>query len=163
MNIKFFHPEAWIASVVLCALILSCNDKDKSRTATPQEAIPLQGTWQLLSESKIENGDTLFTPLSTSQSMIKVINQTHFAFLRHDLKQGKDSLKVFVAGGGTYMLNGDQYRENLEYCNFREWENHPFDFTVSIDRDTLTQMGREKIDGIGVDRIIVERYVRVQR
>jgi hypothetical protein len=142
------------------SLSVSCNDKDRLSGTLP-EAIPLQGTWRLLSETKIENGDTTFTPASATQSMIKIINQTHFAFLRHDLTHGKDSVKLFVAGGGTYVLMGDKYRENLEYCNFREWENHSFDFLVSLERDTLTQIGREKVEGAGVDRIIIERYSRV--
>jgi hypothetical protein len=164
MNIKSSHPGSLIFASIICLLLLSCNDKDKSTIeGPPEESIPLQGTWQLLSETRIENGDTVFTPSSMAQSMIKIINQTHFAFLRHDLKQGKDSLQVFVAGGGTYRLNGNQYRENLEYCNFREWENHSFDFSVSLERDTLTQTGRENVEGAGVDRIIIEKYARVQR
>lgn len=52
--------------------------------------------------------------------MIKIINETHFSFLNHDMKKGKDSTKVFVAGGGRYTLEGDQYNEFLEYCSARE-------------------------------------------
>lgn len=121
------------------------------------------GTWQLISETKIQTDDTTFTPSAKDKRMIKIINGTHFAFLNHDLKKGPDSLKVFVAGGGTYTLKDNHYTEHLEYCNYREWENNSFDFNVSIVNDTLTQQGTEKVEGLGVDRIIIEKYVRTKQ
>lgn len=124
----------------------------------------LTGTWQLLSETKIENGDTVFTPAAAGQTMIKIINDSHFSFLRHDLARGKDTATaLFVAGGGRYELKDDQYTEHLEYCNFREWEDHAFQFAVSIQNDTLVQTGREKVEESGVDRIIIEKYLRVPK
>jgi hypothetical protein len=146
---------AAIAAVIFC----SCNN-EKKHTDTP--ARPLQGTWELLSETKIEKGDTTFKSADPKQRMVKIINETHFAFLRHDRNQGKDSTTAtFVAGGGKYTLQDKQYTEHLEYCNFREWENNTFTFEVEIQNDTLVQRGVEKIEGLGVDRVIIERYVRV--
>jgi hypothetical protein len=94
--------------------------------------------------------------------MIKVINATHFAFLNHDLKNGKDSTASFSAGGGVYLLEGDQYTEYLEYCNERAWEGHTFQFTVTVKGDTLLQQGIEKIENLGVERLNIERYVKVK-
>ena len=94
--------------------------------------------------------------------MIKIINNTHFSFLRHDLNKGKDSTATFVAGGGTYELKGNEYSEHLDYCSAREWEGNSFHFTVAIQNDTLVQSGREKIEGTGIDRIIIEKYFRVK-
>jgi hypothetical protein len=70
--------------------------------------------------------------------MIKIINDSHFSFLNHDLNKGKDSLNTqFVAGGGRYDLEGDQYTEHLEYCSARvKWEGNDFKFTVTIQNDT---------------------------
>jgi hypothetical protein len=79
------------------------------------------------------------------------------------LNKGKDSAKVFVAGGGKYSLTDSLYTEHLEYCSAREWEGNDFNFTVSIKNDTLIQSGIEKIDGIGVNRINIEKYIRVKR
>jgi hypothetical protein len=93
--------------------------------------------------------------------MIKIINNTHFAFLRHDLNPPKDSSNHFDAGGGSYTLNGDQYTEHLDYYTDRNWEGKPFNFTVQINGDTLTQTGIEKVDAAGINRTIVEKYVRV--
>jgi hypothetical protein len=151
-----------IACIILAASTLSCG-KQTENADTNGQTIPIQGTWELLSETKIENGDTTFSEASKDQKMIKILNGTHFSFLRHDLVKGKDSTAaIFVAGGGQYDLKEDQYTEHLEYCNFREWENNDFQFTVTVKNDTLVQQGTEKVEGIGVDRIIIEKYVRVK-
>lgn len=139
--------------------MISCEKKADIASAS----IPLEGSWELLSETKIEKDDTTFTPASKTLPMVKIINKTHFAFLRHDVNQGKDSTALFVAGGGHYDLKGHEYTEHLEYCNSREWENHDFQFTVNIKDDTLIQTGREKIEGLDIDRIIIEKYKRVQK
>ena len=44
--------------------------------------------------------------------MIKMFNDSHFAFLNHDKSKGKDSLKSFSSGAGTYQLKGKEYTEN---------------------------------------------------
>jgi hypothetical protein len=146
-----------IIFLLIISALISCNQEKKPES----EVIPLEGTWQLISGTIIEQGDTTVTDYTKDQRMIKLINKTHFAFLNHDLHKGKDSTAVFVAGGGEYELKGDQYIEHLAYCNFREWEGNDFQFTVTVKNDTLVQSGIEKIEGIGVDRMNVERYVRI--
>lgn len=88
---------------------------------------------------------------------------THFAFLQHDLKKGEDSSAVFVAGGGRYSLTGTTYTEHLEYCSARNWEGNDFSFNISIKGDTLIQRGVEKIENLGVNRVNIEKYVRVSK
>lgn len=95
-------------------------------------------------------------------SFIKIINDTHFAFLEHDNTHGKDSA-VFAAGGGPYTLKDSLYTEHLEYCNAREWEGRDFTFVISLHEDTLVQTGREKIEGTGIDRLNIEKYVRLNK
>ncbi|SDL53337.1 lipocalin family protein [Siphonobacter aquaeclarae] len=122
----------------------------------------LQGTWQLVSAKTNENGkETLDT--HEGKKMLKMLNDTHFSFLDHDLKGGKDSTSAaFTAGGGSYTLEGDQYTEHLDYCSYRPWEGKSFTFTVRIQNDTLIQTGKEQIKELGIDRIITETYVRVK-
>jgi hypothetical protein len=150
-----------IIYALVAGLTLSC-DSNKNTKLQGEDVIPLEGTWQLMSGTIIENGDTNVTDYSGNQSMIKIINATHFAFLNHDLKKGKDSTAVFGAGGGVYTLEGNQYTEYLEYCNAREWEGNTFQFTVTIKGDTLTQRGTEKIENLGVERLNIERYKRIK-
>ena len=145
---------------VACLVIFACNSTDK--TVEAKNPAQLVGTWKLLTGTLIEKGDTTVTPYSGNISFIKIINPTHFAFLQHDLNKGKDSTASFVAGGGRYELKDSSYTEHLEYCTAREWEGNAFHFTVRIEGDTLTQYGVEKVEAAGVDRMNIEKYVRVK-
>lgn len=145
---------------VVIMILCSCESKTAARN-TATSTSPLVGTWKLLSGTLIEKGDTVVTDYTKDKSFIKIINETHFAFLQHDLKKGVDSMPVFGAGGGSYSLAGDKYTEHLEYCNARNWEGHNFQFDIKISGDTLVQSGVEKIESEGIDRMNIERYVRV--
>jgi hypothetical protein len=143
-------------------ILLSCGaeTEEKEVKASPK---PIIGTWQLLNGTVIENRDTTVTDYTQKASFIKVINNTHFAFLHHDLNKGKDSAAVFVSGGGTYSLKDSLYTEHLQYCSAREWEGNDFTFTVTIKNDTLIQHGIEKLASAGINRINIEKYIRVKK
>jgi hypothetical protein len=139
--------------------LASCVEKNSSES---KSTLPIQGTWKLISGTLIENGDTTITGYTKNVSFIKIINDTHFAFLQHDLSQGKDSSAVFVAGGGGYTLADSIYTEHLEYCNDRVWEGNDFSFIVTVKNDTLIQRGIEKVKEAGVNRMNIEIYVRTK-
>ena len=142
-----------IPFVIAIVFFASCESKKESNT------IPLQGTWRLISAETTEK-DSTFSTFNSKTKMIKIINDSHFAFFNHDLNHGKDSSAVFFGGGGKYTLKDSVYTENLEFFNNRQWENNKFEFVVKIKNDTLIQKGVEKIEKLGVDRIITEKYVR---
>jgi hypothetical protein len=145
--------------LLFAALIFAgCTSVQEEKT----NAIPLQGTWKLLSGTLIEKGDTVVTDYTTGRSFIKIINDSHFSFTTHDLNKGADSTASFGAGAGTYSLVGDKYTEHLEYCNDRQWEGHDFTFNVAINNDTLVQSGVEKVEAAGIDRMNIEKYIRVK-
>lgn len=143
--------------ILILLVLIGCKQKKETLIENP-----LVGTWQLLQGTTIEKGDTTITDYTQHLKGIKIINATHFSFFNHDLNHGQDSLKSFAAGGGTYSLKGNQYKEHLEFCNYREWENHDFEFTVTIKEDTLIQQGIEKVESIGVERINIEKYVKIK-
>jgi hypothetical protein len=143
--------------MALMILLVSCGKKISSDS---KSMVPLTGTWKLISGTLIENGDTTVTGYTKNVSFIKIINDTHFAFLQHDLTGGKDSSAVFVAGGGRYTLADSIYTEHLEYCNDRVWEGNDFSFVVTVKNDTLIQRGIEKVKEAGIDRMNIEMYVR---
>ncbi|TGE06238.1 lipocalin family protein [Hymenobacter fodinae] len=122
----------------------------------------LMGTWQLVKGTVINKADTSITDYTKNKNItfVKIINGTHFAFLQHDVHKGKDSA-VFVSGGGRYSLKDSTYTEHLEYCSARNWEGNDFTFTVSLKNDTLVQQGVEKVEASGINRINIEKYVRV--
>jgi hypothetical protein len=149
------------ALLLLPVLLAACNpaaDKETQQTTS----LPIAGTWQLISGTTIEKKDTTVTYYTKSLSFIKIINGTHFAFLKHDLTKGKDSTASFGAGGGRYTLTDSAYTEHLEYCSDRQWENNDFTFTVTIQHDTLIQSGIEKVESAGINRLNIEKYVRVK-
>ncbi|MGB0523203.1 MAG: hypothetical protein ACPGJS_09595 [Flammeovirgaceae bacterium] len=144
--------------ILMLFFFTSCQ----SKTTPVTHSLPLTGTWELISATTIQN-DSISTKDNVGKRMIKIINDTHFSFLNHDVNQGTDSTASFVAGGGSYRLQGNAYTEYLEYCSFREWEGHSFTFTVEIKGDTLVQRGMEKIDELGVNREIIETYIRTKK
>jgi len=148
--------------IAILVFLTSCNSPVENSQRTSNK-IPLQGTWRLLTGTLIEKGDTTVTDYTTGKEFIKIINDNHFAFLSHDLSKGKNADSLFSAGGGPYTLSDSSYTEHLAYCNDRQWEGNDFTFTVSITNDTLMQKGVEKVDSLGVNRVNIERYVRVTK
>ena len=147
-----------VGFVLVAVIVMSCNSATTTNEESVKTGLPVVGTWELFSATLVEKGDSVITDFTRGQKMIKIINPTHFAFLRHDLNKGKDSA-IYSSGGGSYTLAGDQYTEHLEYCSDRGWEGHNFTFTLSISNDTLIQTGIEKIDSLGIDRLNIEKYI----
>ncbi|MBB6235821.1 hypothetical protein HDC90_000421 [Pedobacter sp. AK013] len=137
--------------------LFSCANKDENKK---DPDLDIQGTWQLLSATTIENGASQTTDYSGELKMIKMFNHTHFAFLKHSLNP-KDT-SSFDAGGGSYMLDKDDYTEHLEYYKNKDWEGKSFKFKLAIHKDTLIQKGIEKVEKAGVDRVIIEKYIKVK-
>jgi hypothetical protein len=150
-----------IVIIITTIIFLSCNTTTQSENPAKTK-LPIEGTWELISGASITKSDTVITDYTKNQKMIKIINGTHFAFLKHDLNKGKDTA-IFESGGGSYSLVDSQYTEHLDYCNYREWEGHAFQFTVTIKNDTLTQTGIEKLENLGVDHVIIEKYARTKK
>jgi len=147
----------FLSLFVLPAIISSCTTAPAKKEVA---SFHLNGTWTLVSATTVEKGKSTITDFTKDQRMIKIINDSHFAFLRHDLKLNKEGKNNFDAGGGRYTLAGDQYTEILDYYSDKNWEGKTFKFTVKIQNDTLIQTGIEKVEAAGVDRTITERYVK---
>lgn len=139
--------------LLICAVIVTSCKKTND---------PLTGTWHLVLSKSITNGKTAVTTPPKDQEMIKMFNGTDFAFFTHDLTQGKGASPIYEAGSGTYKLSGNDYAEHLVFCNYREWENRDFKFTVEFKGDTLIQKGIEKIEKLHINREIIEEYVKVR-
>jgi len=137
------------------ALVAGCAQKKQEN--------PMVGTWQLLTHTEITGGKTTaLDDYTGNNKFIKIINETHFAFLNHTINTAKDSSNKFDAGGGRYTLNGDKYTEHLDFYKDKNWEGQSFDFTITFSGDTLIQKGVEKVAKAHVDHIIIEKYLRVK-
>ncbi|GAB3799351.1 hypothetical protein GCM10028819_22480 [Spirosoma humi] len=139
--------------IAVLTVLCGCQSKDSSS--------PIVGTWELVSATTTEK-DTSFSTFDPTHKMIKIINADHFSFLNHKLRPGKDSSSnEFSGGGGKYTLADSLYTEHLDYFTDKQWEGNTFNFVVNIANDTLTQKGVEKLEKLGIDRVIVEKYKRV--
>ncbi len=136
-------------------IVAGCNPKPTTQPS-------LLGTWQLVAATATQK-DSTFSTFDPTHKMIKLITPTHFAFLNHAVKSDKDSTNGFTAGGGTYTLADSTYTESLDYYSDKAWEHHQFAFVVRVTPDSLIQKGVEKVDKLGIDRVIVETYKRVSQ
>jgi hypothetical protein len=150
--------------IPVCLLVLSCQTSSTSSPAagaattdSTSTALPIKGTWRLITGTVITKGVPVVTDYTKGSSFIKIRDDSHFAFLKHDLNVAKDSSNHFDAGGGSYSLKGDQYTEHLDYYTDKQYEGQAYTFTVSFHGDTLVQQGME-----GADRENIERYLRVK-
>jgi len=147
--------------LLLACIISSCETKQNTEKTAPPEN-PMMGSWELISGTTIQGKDTTVTDYTKNRKFLKIINSTHFAFVGHDLNKGKDTLAFYSSGAGTYTLKDSVYTEHLQFCNDRAWEGNDFTFHIVIQNDTLTQTGMEKVEKLGVDRMNIERYVRLK-
>ena len=149
---------------MLAMAAIACGRPDSKDNGNK---LSIEGTWQLVSATS-ERNDTVVRTDPPGTKMIKIINADHFAFLNHNVKSSGDTTKtaeLFVAGGGSYKLEGNNYIEHLEYCTARAYEGNTFEFTVEIKGDTLVQSGVEKLKDLGLGEENVqlrETYVRVK-
>ncbi|GAB3985885.1 hypothetical protein GCM10028807_02110 [Spirosoma daeguense] len=143
-----------LGAIVAVATLSGCQPKEK------ESGTFLVGTWELVSATTTEK-DSTFSTFDSSHRMIKIINPTHFAFLNHKLNPPKDSSNEFTGGGGKYTLVDSVYTEHLDYFTDKAWEGNKFQFVVKMSGDTLVQKGVERIEKLGIDHIIIEKYKRV--
>ncbi len=78
-------------------------------SAEPPSSEQLIGTWQLVSR---RYGDAKeWENVPDSETKVKVINPTHFAWVSYESATGK----VQSVAGGTFTLAGTTYTEVIEY------------------------------------------------
>ncbi len=143
---------------------MSCTSIGEDKEIPLEKSSPLLGTWKLVSGTTIKDKDTVTTDYTKNQEMIKIFNESHFSFLRHDLNHGKDSTNtIYVAGGGRYTYKENEYTEYLDYFNIREWENNQFNFEFEISGDTLITRGIEEVKELKVNHINIETLIRVKK
>ncbi len=148
-----------IGILVLSFLFIACGERKENSTTIDNDKnnTKLAGTWKLVYGDVLENDSLRVKDVSTSD-FIKIINKSHFAFFNQRRGTGID----FYGGAGTYTLEGNTYKETLNYTSVDEIRGHEFPFTIEIKGDTLVQRGLEEIKEAGIERYIVEKYIRIE-
>ncbi|MBW8244373.1 hypothetical protein K1F50_16305 [Muricauda oceani] len=149
-------------SILMLALmaLVSCGDKEKAEkneTVIVAAQNEIKGSW-LLVYGETRTADTVEVKDLSDTEFIKILNEDHFAFFN----QNKDTAEGFYGGGGTYSLKGNVYTERLDYIGAKELRGHEFTFEIAIKGDTLIQSGVEDVPDAGINRHIVEKYIRIK-
>lgn len=155
---KRMHNIVMILGVMMT--LASCGKKEKTEEtiSTPIEGEKgIIGTWKLV-YGEIRTEDSLEVKDLSNTEFVKILNEDHFAFFN----QVKDTADGFYGGGGSYVLDGDTYVEQLDYVGVKEIRGHEFTFNVEIKGDTLIQSGIEDVPEAGIKRHIVEKYIRIK-
>jgi hypothetical protein len=144
---------------VTLLIIASCSHEKKA--PVPQELIQdnsIEGSWKLV-YAHIDEKDSLQIKDLSKTGFIKIINKSHFAFFNQD----EGTSENFVAGGGSYTFDGENYIETLNFINAPDYRGHVFPFKAEVKGDSLIQQGHEKIEEAGLDRYILEKYIRIKK
>ena len=143
--------------MLIIFIFLSCaKESTPSKTPENESKNSIEGSWKLVYADIKENDSLQIKDLSQTD-FIKIINGSHFAFFNQD----KGTSENFMAGAGTYTFNGSDYAETLDFINAPDYRGHVFPFKVEIKGDSLIQQGHEKIEAAGLDRYILEKYIRI--
>ena len=146
-----------IIQIFTLILLLSCT----KRNTSPEPPVnpvknSIEGSWKLVYADIKENDSIQIKDLSKTD-FIKIINGSHFAFFNQEIGTSEN----FMGGAGTYTLKGSDYAETLDFINAPDYRGHVFPFKVEIKGDSLIQQGHEKIEAAGLDRYILEKYIRI--
>ena len=146
-----------IIQILTLVIILSCAKESISpNPLANSEKNAIEGSWKLVYADIKENDSVQIKDLSKTD-FIKIINDSHFAFFN----QERGTSENFMGGAGTYTLKGSDYAETLDFINAPDYRGHVFPFKVEIKGDSLIQQGHEKIEAAGLDRYILEKYIRI--
>ena len=137
--------------------VSNIDNKTEGKSFSDLSEISVEGSWKLIYADIRENDSLIVKDLSQTD-FIKIINKTHFAFFN----QEKGSDENFMSGAGSYTFNGTDYIETLDFISITEYRGHEFPFKVEIIGDSLIQQGHEKIEEAGLDRYILEKYIRIE-
>ena len=160
-ELKRFSKTGMSLFMGMWLLAASCSKdtklKKEEMEPVKQEVSSLVGTWKM-TYAEIRENDSVQVKNLDSTDFIKIINKSHFAFFNQD----RGTTENFTAGAGTYTFDGSKYVESLDFINFVDYRGHSFSFDVEIKGDSLIQQGYEKIEASGIDRYILEKYIRIE-
>jgi hypothetical protein len=127
-----------VATLILIApVVIDCRLQADDEKAKPDEkpskiARDLVGTWVL-----VGTPDNIGEPPATG-GRLKFFTDKHWTITEAD-----ESGKVVFHHGGTYILDGEEYTETIQYANENTAElvGKTLKFKVKVEGDTYTQIG----------------------
>lgn len=150
--------KAPLISVIFLATLLAIGCAKKS-TEQPASIV---GSWQLVSE-EIRFGETAYPTFdANTREMIKIFNDTHFAFTsisktRQNVssyqltdEQKADVFDGFGGGSGRYSFTNGVLTEKIAHMNYANYQGIDIDFKITLNGDTLIQEGLYPLVALGL-------------
>lgn len=141
--------------ILFCLLVICIFSNCHQQTPTITNSA-IEGTWKMVAAEIIEN-DSIQTKDLSNTTFIKIINTTHFSFFNQENSGNKN----FYSGAGSYVLRGNAYTETLNFTNIEAFKNQQFSFRLTFKGDTLIQSGIEEVSTAGINRTIIEKYIKL--
>ena len=143
--------------ILVCFLVVYSFSNCNHQTTYSISNNKIQGTWKMVYAEIIEN-DSIKTKDLSNTTFIKIINKNHFSFFNQENSGNKN----FYSGAGSYILKGNEYTEILNFTNIEALKKHEFSFNIVTKGDTLIQSGIEKVKAAGINRTIIEKYIKLK-
>ena len=101
------------------------------------EKTKINGTYKIVSEEIIRNGESTFNIKNEKNSSLKTWSDKYFMFVSSSVV-GNQLSSTF--GGGTYELSGNEYTENIEYHVAPNYRGISLKLILEMKDDTVIQI-----------------------
>jgi hypothetical protein len=124
----------------------------------PEKPI-LNGTYKIVSEEIVRNGDSTFNIKNDKNHGLKTWSDKYFMFVSNSVV-GSQISSTF--GGGTYELSGNNYTENIQYHVASNYRGITLKLHLEMKGDTVIQI-YPCDDSFYYDKnnCVIQKYVRV--
>lgn len=119
----------------------------------------IEGTWRIVSGT-MKTADTTMSYSQSNLFGMKMIANNQWAIFGQPLGAGDTSAYY---GGGTYILEGNIYKESIKYNIVKSRVGRTIAFEVEVRNDTLIQKGPPKtVEYANSKWALYEVWVRVK-
>ncbi len=125
-----------LLTVAMLGFSAACggNDGDNSSAANTGEDCDLVGSWEMVS-MQVTTADSTVEYDETEQPTLKILNDTHWMFIR----QSADSF--LFSQGGHYELDGNTYKEIVDYSADPGNIGNVYTFECQVENDRWLHRG----------------------
>lgn len=143
-----------MSSLMLAMMVQGCS--------VPVTQSPVEGTWRLAYEYEIRDGTfTTIFPGNSTGSELKMWAGNRWSLVGISIA---DSVITDNYAGGTFTLNGNDYREMVEFHSAPEYLGQTVRLFLEVKNDTLTQIWPVDDHGEPVRELhYMEKWVRMDQ
>lgn len=123
------------------------------------EKTKLNGTYKIVSEEVVRNGESTVSPKNDKNSGLKTWSDKYFMFVSSSVFGSQISHSF---GGGTYKLSGNEYTEQCDYHVASNYRGITLKLHLEMKGDTVIQI-YPCDDSFYYDKnnCVIQKYVRV--